>query len=156
MYLQSTSLLLIFQQIKCVCPVIATLWAWWLLENYTHLRLVRGFSEARKEAISYLYPSIATPLVFFGSLLWWRRFAGIAENGLLVNATIENFGAKGSGLQDVTLSYVVEGRTYKIKKSFSDVDVCDRNLGDVIRIVYDMRNPKRVIIHKEQRTSRDY
>ncbi len=127
--------------------MIAALWGWWLLESQTDFRLGSRGSRTKAEAISYLYPMIATPMIFLGSIAWWRRSVGIAANGILVDAVIEKLSGARSGMRDVTITFIVDCNSYKVKKSFSEIEIHEKRVGDLIQIVADKRNPKRIILN---------
>ena len=75
-----------------------------------------------------------------------EKSAGIAKNGILLDAIVVNLGASRSGMRDATLKYSIDGKSYKIRKSFSEKSLGDVKQGDTIQIVSDKRNPKRVIL----------
>jgi len=131
---------------SCAFGILA-LWGWWLFENQTDYRLHRGFSAPRAEPISHWVPTIGSPLALITAYIMWRRAVGIAENGILVDARIEKYGGGSDGMRDVTLSYVVAGKDYKVKKTFSESDFAGLQVGDSIQIVADQRHPKRIMLN---------
>ena len=128
------------------CLLIVFLWGWWFIEHFTDIRLGPGGSRPREQPLEIWIPVIGSPLLLLGSIIWWKRSAGIAANGVIVDALIEGLGAKAGAMRNVTLSYTVDGRTYQAAKSVGLADLGDRQPGDTLPLVVDKRNPKRFIV----------
>ncbi|MGB0775855.1 MAG: hypothetical protein ACPG32_03485 [Akkermansiaceae bacterium] len=128
--------------------MVLAVWLWWLIEHFTGFRIGRFGASPREEAISHWYPLIATPLIFIGTVLWWKRSADIVKHGVLVDATVLHLGITSSSMQDATVSYQVNGQAYQVKKSFDASDLEKCQVGSNITIVADKRNPKRILIQQ--------
>ncbi len=126
--------------------MVVVLWLWWSIEHYTDFRIRPRKSRGDSEPIDIMFALIGTPLILIGSLIWWKRDVGIAANGVSVTATIEKKGKSVSGMRNITLRYSVNDVSYKVKKSFSSIDFDDKNEGDLVDVIADKRNPKKVML----------
>ena len=126
--------------------MVVLFWGWWALEHFTDFRISRRGSNTRDEGISVMVAAAATPLSFVVAYFWRRKDAGIAENGVLVDALIEKLGAGSSGMRDATITYTVSGVSYTVKKSISSSAFEGKQVCDTIKAVADLRKPKRVIV----------
>ncbi|HOX08889.1 MAG TPA: hypothetical protein PK280_21015 [Planctomycetota bacterium] len=133
----------------------AVLWAWYLLERFTNLRVVREGGTAQTEPVHIAVAFIATPILLIGALVLWRRAVGIAENGVPAEAVIRSIGGEVQGYRDVSFDYEFEGRSYSKKMSVVGIVVEKLAPGQTLRIVVDRRSPDRVAVSNVQRPPAD-
>ncbi|MGC4016869.1 MAG: hypothetical protein QM755_20495 [Luteolibacter sp.] len=124
------------------------LWTWWAVEHYTNWRI--GAAE-RLEPIPYLAPLIGSFAALIFCLGWWRRDVGINKHGIAIDAVISTLGRTGSGMQDVTLAYEIDGAPFVSKKSLSQAVIGGKVTGDTLGIIVDTRNPKRFMVSLKPR-----
>lgn len=126
---------------------IATAWGWWVMEQFTDLRLTRKFGVAHEDPVSIWIPLIATPAVVGSALWYWRHMAAFAKHGVVVPGTILRFGASASGMKDVAFAYEYEGTKYETKESVSSERLKDKSVGDLVDVAVDTRKPKRAMLN---------
>lgn len=125
---------------------IAVMWGWFLLEQFTSLRVVGASGMAHADPVHILFPVIATPLALVGALILWRRAAGIVANGVPLEATVTAVGGEVQDMRDVSLEYEFEGKQYQNKMSVSSVVANDLSEGGKLGVIVDKRNPARVVL----------
>ncbi len=126
--------------------VIAAMWGWFLLEQFTDFRVTNASGTVDSEPIHILFPAIATPLALVVALFLWRRAAGIVANGVPLEALVTAVGREIQSMRDVSLEYEFEGKGYQKKMSVSSAVADDLSEGDKLAVTVDKRNPARVVL----------
>ena len=125
---------------------VAALWGWYLLEQFTSLRITGLLGTASEDPIPIYFALAGTVIVPIVAAVFWRRAVGIVRNGVNGKGSVLSVGAKVEGLRNVEFEYEFEGANYTNKTSL-DAETAEKlQPGDEIEIIIDKRKPTRVLV----------